>query len=119
VSRSHPNTIHWPISLNLLAIIGLPNLRNNAREKLTRLTRVQFQELSTDVYDELIRRKRFASSVDKGDSDALYRQGGRAILTQDLLYRGGSCRTVRLSPEAQSSSPEARQSPGDAFSGSS
>ncbi|SCV68762.1 BQ2448_883 [Microbotryum intermedium] len=30
--------------------------RSNAREKLTRLTRQQFQELSTDVYDELVRR---------------------------------------------------------------
>ncbi|BGP21626.1 cell polarity protein [Rhodotorula toruloides] len=30
--------------------------RSNAREKLTRLTRQQFQELSTDVYDELTRR---------------------------------------------------------------
>lgn len=30
--------------------------RNNAREKLTRLTRQQFLELSTDVYDELVRR---------------------------------------------------------------
>ncbi|GAA6047170.1 hypothetical protein JCM3770_006933 [Rhodotorula araucariae] len=30
--------------------------RTNAREKLTRLTRQQFQELSTDVYDELMRR---------------------------------------------------------------
>lgn len=34
-----------------------PNARANAREKLTRLTRQQFQELSTDVYDELVRRK--------------------------------------------------------------
>ena len=33
------------------------NARASAREKLTRLTRQQFQELSTDVYDELIRRK--------------------------------------------------------------
>lgn len=32
------------------------NSRSSAREKLTRLTRQQFQELSTDVYDELIRR---------------------------------------------------------------
>ncbi|KAG8703773.1 component of the polarisome [Ceratobasidium sp. 395] len=32
------------------------NSRANAREKLTRLTRQQFQELSTDVYDELMRR---------------------------------------------------------------
>ncbi|KAH8922703.1 hypothetical protein BT69DRAFT_1350702 [Atractiella rhizophila] len=30
--------------------------RTNARDKLTRLTRQQFQELSTDVYDELVRR---------------------------------------------------------------
>lgn len=27
-----------------------------AREKLTKLTMQQFQELSTDVYDELVRR---------------------------------------------------------------
>lgn len=32
------------------------NSRSSAREKLTRLTKQQFQELSTDVYDELIRR---------------------------------------------------------------
>lgn len=34
-----------------------PGARASAREKLTRLTRQQFQELSTDVYDELVRRK--------------------------------------------------------------
>jgi len=34
-----------------------PGARAGAREKLTRLTRQQFQELSTDVYDELVRRK--------------------------------------------------------------
>ncbi|KAI0665719.1 hypothetical protein C8Q78DRAFT_1063711 [Trametes maxima] len=33
------------------------NSRTTARQKLTRLTRQQFQELSTDVYDELMRRK--------------------------------------------------------------
>src|SRR5260370_14169114 len=33
-----------------------PNPRSRAREKLTRLTRQQLKELSTDVYDELIRR---------------------------------------------------------------
>ena len=33
------------------------NSRSTARQKLTRLTRQQFQELSTDVYDELMRRK--------------------------------------------------------------
>ncbi|KAF7315232.1 hypothetical protein MIND_00037600 [Mycena indigotica] len=34
-----------------------PNSRSSARQKLTRLTIQQFHELSTDVYDELIRRK--------------------------------------------------------------
>ncbi|KAG7449778.1 uncharacterized protein BT62DRAFT_885871 [Guyanagaster necrorhizus] len=34
-----------------------PNSRSTARQKLTRLTIQQFHELSTDVYDELIRRK--------------------------------------------------------------
>ncbi|KZT19829.1 hypothetical protein NEOLEDRAFT_1141535 [Neolentinus lepideus HHB14362 ss-1] len=33
------------------------NSRSSARQKLTRLTRQQFQELSTDVFDELMRRK--------------------------------------------------------------
>ncbi|KAH7907886.1 hypothetical protein BJ138DRAFT_1116316 [Hygrophoropsis aurantiaca] len=37
------------------------NSRSTARQKLTRLTRQQFQELSTDVYDELIRRKKNSS----------------------------------------------------------
>ncbi|KAG9306595.1 hypothetical protein G9A89_004792 [Geosiphon pyriformis] len=36
--------------------IGGAGSRTNAREKLTRLTKAQFQELSTDVYDELTRR---------------------------------------------------------------
>lgn len=31
--------------------------RRSAREKLVRLTQQQFQELSTDVYDELVRRE--------------------------------------------------------------
>ncbi|KAI0314554.1 hypothetical protein OF83DRAFT_1136191 [Amylostereum chailletii] len=40
------------------------NSRSAARQKLTRLTRQQFQELSTDVYDELVRRKNNADSND-------------------------------------------------------
>lgn len=36
----------------------LSTARSSAREKLTRLTRQQFLELSVDVYDELVRRKR-------------------------------------------------------------
>lgn len=39
-------------SAELMSFSLLPD----AREKLTRLTRQQFQELSTDVYDELVRR---------------------------------------------------------------
>ncbi|KAL5504573.1 SPA2 [Sanghuangporus vaninii] len=38
------------------------NARASAREKLTRLTRQQFQELSTDVYDELLRRNNNANN---------------------------------------------------------
>ena len=34
---------------------------NRARDKLVRLSPIQFQELSTDVYDELMRRQAFAS----------------------------------------------------------
>ncbi|KIK69320.1 hypothetical protein GYMLUDRAFT_67972 [Collybiopsis luxurians FD-317 M1] len=34
-----------------------PNFRSTERQRLTRLTTAQFHELSTDVYDELIRRK--------------------------------------------------------------
>ncbi|KAF9453965.1 hypothetical protein P691DRAFT_790378 [Macrolepiota fuliginosa MF-IS2] len=34
-----------------------PNSRTTARQKLTRLTIQQFHELSTDVYDELVRRQ--------------------------------------------------------------
>ena len=37
---------------------------NRARDKLLRLSAVQFQELSTDVYDELLRRKRVDSQLD-------------------------------------------------------
>ncbi|EJD46966.1 hypothetical protein AURDEDRAFT_113582 [Auricularia subglabra TFB-10046 SS5] len=40
-----------------------PGARANAREKLTRLTRQQFMELSTDVFDELVRRNTIANEV--------------------------------------------------------
>ncbi|KAG6381880.1 hypothetical protein JVT61DRAFT_495 [Boletus reticuloceps] len=45
-----------PLKLNT-NLAAPANSRSTARQKLTRLTRQQFQELSTDVYDELIRRK--------------------------------------------------------------
>ncbi|KAG6884997.1 hypothetical protein C0993_006648 [Termitomyces sp. T159_Od127] len=40
-----------------------PNSRANARQKLTRLTSQQFHELSTDVYDELVRRQSDTEAV--------------------------------------------------------
>ncbi|KUI58152.1 hypothetical protein VP1G_05479 [Cytospora mali] len=39
---------------------GKPNSQNKARDKLQRLTSVQFLELSTDVFDELLRRQSFS-----------------------------------------------------------
>ena len=47
-------TVH---ELSISELSEPANARASAREKLTRLTRQQFQELSTDVYDELLRRK--------------------------------------------------------------
>ncbi|KZP11245.1 hypothetical protein FIBSPDRAFT_899136 [Athelia psychrophila] len=40
--------------------------RSTARAKLTRLTKQQFQELSTDVYDELVRRKKNTDEKEGG-----------------------------------------------------
>lgn len=48
-----------------------PSSRASAREKLTRLTKLQFQELSTDVYDELMRR--LAAEKGEGEIGALTR----------------------------------------------
>jgi hypothetical protein len=45
--------------------VETPTSRASAREKLTRLTKLQFQELSTDVYDELMRRL----EADRGEND--------------------------------------------------
>ncbi|KAK4686209.1 protein SPA2, partial [Tremellales sp. Uapishka_1] len=44
-----------------------PTSRASAREKLTRLTKLQFQELSTDVYDELMRRLGAENGTPEGD----------------------------------------------------
>ncbi|KDQ11966.1 hypothetical protein BOTBODRAFT_113544 [Botryobasidium botryosum FD-172 SS1] len=55
IARSHHDELRTFLASHLLK--EPINSRSNAREKLTRLTRQQFQELSTDVYDELIRRK--------------------------------------------------------------
>jgi Spa2 homology domain (SHD) of GIT len=48
ITSANPSLIHF---------LERANSRSTARQKLTRLTRQQFQELSTDVYDELTRRK--------------------------------------------------------------
>ncbi|CAK9779360.1 hypothetical protein CC85DRAFT_313932 [Cutaneotrichosporon oleaginosum] len=51
--------VHWRALKDFLTAFGnkeSPTARASAREKLTRLTRLQFLELSTDVYDELMRR---------------------------------------------------------------
>jgi len=42
--------------------IGLNQRQNKAREKLVRLSKQQFHELSTDVYDELMRRQNSQSN---------------------------------------------------------
>ncbi|KAK4705575.1 protein SPA2, partial [Phenoliferia sp. Uapishka_3] len=55
IARTHFDALRsWLARENALGNASTP--RNNARDKLTRLTRQQFQELSTDVYDELVRR---------------------------------------------------------------
>lgn len=54
VARTHHSALkRW---LAQEGALNSGSTRTNAREKLTRLTRQQFQELSTDVYDELVRR---------------------------------------------------------------
>ncbi|KAK8845496.1 hypothetical protein IAR55_006209 [Kwoniella newhampshirensis] len=60
--------VHWRALKEFLASWlekESPSSRASAREKLTRLTKLQFQELSTDVYDELMRRM----AVDAGNPD--------------------------------------------------
>ncbi|ODN76142.1 hypothetical protein L202_06067 [Cryptococcus amylolentus CBS 6039] len=59
--------VHWKALKEFLAswiARESPTARASAREKLTRLTKLQFQELSTDVYDELMRR--IASETGEG-----------------------------------------------------
>ena len=49
--------IHSPFSEATINHAGLNQRQNKAREKLIRLSKQQFNELSTDVYDELMRRQ--------------------------------------------------------------
>ncbi|KAF8141300.1 hypothetical protein EV363DRAFT_1150957 [Boletus edulis] len=55
IARTHYNELQQYLVAYLAK--SPANSRSTARQKLTRLTKQQFQELSTDVYDELIRRK--------------------------------------------------------------
>ncbi|KAF5351618.1 hypothetical protein D9756_007499 [Leucocoprinus leucothites] len=55
VSRTHFDELNRYLADYLAK--APPNSRTTARQKLTRLTIQQFHELSTDVYDELVRRK--------------------------------------------------------------
>ncbi|KAJ7690687.1 hypothetical protein B0H17DRAFT_584572 [Mycena rosella] len=55
VSQVHFNELDRYLAAYLAK--AAPNSRSTARQKLTRLTIQQFHELSTDVYDELVRRK--------------------------------------------------------------
>ncbi|KAI0090600.1 hypothetical protein BDY19DRAFT_936134 [Irpex rosettiformis] len=60
IARTHFDELHQYLASYLAK--ELANSRSTARQKLTRLTRQQFQELSTDVYDELVRRKTNSSN---------------------------------------------------------
>jgi len=63
---------------------GKPNSQpNKARDKLQRLTSVQFLELSTDVYDELIRRQAFSRSQPNGNPDS---GPPRYLLPEDTFH---------------------------------
>lgn len=55
VSKTHFNELSRYLAAYLSR--ATPNSRSTARQKLTRLTIQQFHELSTDVYDELVRRQ--------------------------------------------------------------
>lgn len=46
---------------------------NRARDKLLRLSAIQFQELSTDVYDELLRREEERSAIAAGEVNKIPR----------------------------------------------
>ncbi|KAK0234691.1 hypothetical protein EDD85DRAFT_90543 [Armillaria nabsnona] len=55
ISKTHFDELSKYMSVYLSK--ATPKSRSTARQKLTRLTIQQFHELSTDVYDELVRRK--------------------------------------------------------------
>jgi hypothetical protein len=50
------NNDHDTNNITTEAAEGVPSQRTAARQKLSRLNNLQFHELATDVYDELMRR---------------------------------------------------------------
>ncbi|KAG6837808.1 hypothetical protein H0H93_016176 [Arthromyces matolae] len=58
-----------------------PNSRATARQKLTRLTSQQFHELSTDVYDELVRRQ-----SDNEGTDAYFLPSNLDLITISVPF---------------------------------
>ena len=76
-----------------------PNSRSSARSKLTRLTIQQFHELSTDVYDELVRRK----NENEGTSYKLYMIPVLVILSSPSPI--SSCQR-RISSKTKSGAPK-------------
>jgi Spa2 homology domain (SHD) of GIT len=92
--ESHPE-------LTALALTEPANSRSSARQKLTRLTRQQFQELSTDVYDELMRRT-YHSSDNEGLPTLIKSRFPNLIHISTFF----AC-PRRLPPKAQSSSSKA------------
>jgi len=99
-----------PLACALTSVSAPPNSRSTARQKLTRLTKQQFQELSTDVYDELIRRK-----TNSDENEGMFRV--RPSLTSQFPYSFPAfthsamlTRSRRLPSKAQSSQAETRYS---------
>ncbi|KAI8370242.1 hypothetical protein BD560DRAFT_396821 [Blakeslea trispora] len=67
---------------------GVPPQRTSARQKLSRLNNLQFHELATDVYDEMIRRQADNKSfLPRKDEYHLRRNQARQKLSTLPLYR--------------------------------
>lgn len=79
------------------------NSRSTTRQKLLRLTKQQFQELSTDVYDELVRRK----NSSENESPSLCLSFHFFCLSSHIRRSPLPARPRRLPSKTESSSSEA------------
>ena len=112
VARTHHSALkRW---LAQEGALNSGSTRTNAREKLTRLTRQQFQELSTDVYDELVRRLQDSAEGQQGqrafpffDARALFRSAARQADSRCDLARTDGFLAVR--PDFHPKRNQARQ----------